>query len=177
MWPWIELIVLVALNAVIDTVIVLVLQKRSFGKQLKNIWNDKTELEDLNGEIIKVPVTHIVKDKDGNETEKVDMVIAPLWYSVCFAVGSMVTNSVKMSVLSAKGKGARFLNKLAMDDMVEGIDPNSQALVELAGAIGGEKWRKRALVALKLKDQIKPGQAPTGGPSERSGINTDYRIK
>ena len=107
---FLELVLLVTINAFIDTVIVLVLQKRSFNTQLQNIWNMKVELTDLNGEVIKVPVTKIVKNKEGEELEQTDMIVAPLWYTILYGAGTMAAQQVKMSILSAKGKISRELN-------------------------------------------------------------------
>ena len=60
-----------------NIVLILYLNPKRTRNLISEIWNDKIELVDLNGEVIKVPVTKIVKDKEGNELEQTDMVVAP----------------------------------------------------------------------------------------------------
>jgi hypothetical protein len=153
----IDLVLLVAINALIDTIIVLVLQKRSFNTQLQNIWNMKVELTDLNGEVIKVPVTKIVKNKDGNELEQTDMIVAPLWYTILYGAGTMAAQQVKMSILSAKGKISRELNTAAMQGIVS---PAMAAGLEMLP----KKWQGPAAIILQL---VGKGQ-PQGGPDQSS---------
>lgn len=160
MWNWFELGVLVALNALIDTVIVLVLQKRSFDGQLKKIWNMKVELEDMNGEVIKVPLTRIIKDKDGNQVETTEMVIAPLWLTIMHGAGQMAAEHVKMAVLSAKGKVARQLNTAALMGDAD-MNPATIAAIELLP-------RKYQGIALMLSKYLGKGGTTEGGAVQSS---------
>jgi len=98
---------------------------------VRDIWNSKVELEDLNGEVIKVPITKIVKNKEGAEVEQTDWVVAPLWYTILYGAGTMAANQVKMSVLSAKGKLSRQLNSLSEAGEAIGMDPKAAALLQM----------------------------------------------
>ena len=155
-----------------NIVLILYLNPKRTRNLISQIWNDKIELQDLDGQVIKVPVTRIIKDKEGNEVEKVDMVVAPLWYTILYGAGSMAATQVKMSLLSAKGKVARQLNTAALMGDAD-MSPATLAAIELLP----KKYQAIALMLQKYLGRNQPGQAE-GGQSPRSGsINTDYRIK
>jgi hypothetical protein len=126
-----------------NIVLILYLNPKRTRNLISQIWNDKIELEDLNGEVIKVPVTRIVKDKEGNEVEQTEMVVAPLWYTILYGAGSMAATQVKMSLLSAKGKIARELNTAAM---AGSVDPAIAAGLEMLP----RKWQGPAAIILNL---------------------------
>ena len=144
---------------------------RYYMKQIiRDIWNQKVELEDLNGEVIKVPITTLVKDKDGKEYQKTDYIVAPLWYSVMYGTSEIVGTKVIKSVASMKGKGSAMLNKMMTGELMESgvLDPADGQLIALADALGGQKWAKRAAVALGLKKKF-------GGPSSGTGTTQGGR--
>jgi len=145
-----------------NIVLILYLNPKRTRNLISQIWNDRIELEDLNGEVIKVPVTTIVKDKDGNELEKTEMVVAPLWYTILYGAGSMAAERVKMSLLSAKGKVARELNQAALVG-----DPDISPAI--AAAIAGLP-RKYQAIALMLQKYLKGKGA--GGSEAFQNMNS-----
>ena len=123
------------------------LVSRYWTKQIvSDIWNQKVELEDLNGEIIKVPITKIIKNKEGQEIQQTDMVVAPLWYTILYGAGTMAAEHVKMSFLSSKGKLARQLNTLSEAGEAIGMDPKAAALLQMLP----KKWVGPAAMIMQL---------------------------
>ena len=144
-----------------NIVLILYLNPKRTRNLISQIWNDKIELTDLNGEIIKVPITKIVKDKDGNELEHTEMVVAPLWYTILYGAGSMAAEHVKMSLLSAKGKISRQLNTAALMGDAD-MSPTTLAAIELLP-------KKYQGIALMLSKYLGKGQ-PQGGPDQSSNV-------
>ena len=144
-----------------NIVLILYLNPKRTRNLISQIWNDKIELEDLNGEVIKVPITKIVKDKEGNEVEHTEMVVGPLWYTIMWGLGTMAADRVKMSILSAKGKVARQFNSevAAADLAAAGFSVGEMALLEQAPA----KIRPFLLIAAKW---LKSKQGQGAGGSE-----------
>ena len=142
-----------------NIVMILYLNPKRTRNLISKIWNDKIELVDLNGEVIKVPVTKIVKDKAGNEFEQTEMVVAPLWYTILYGAGSMAAQQVKMSLLSAKGKISRELNKAAM---AAELDPVTLAALEFLP----KKWQ--GVGAILAKYMGKRGGTTEGGATQSS---------
>ena len=143
-----------------NIVLILYLNPKRTRNLISQIWNDKIELMDLNGEIIKVPITKIVKDKEGNEFEQTEMVVAPLWYTILYGAGSMAAERVKMAVLSSKGKIARQLNDAAMAG-----DPDISPAV--AAAISTLP-RKYQAIALMLQKYLKGKGAGSSEPFQNN---------
>ncbi len=137
--------------------LILYLNPKRTRNLISQIWNDKIELRDLNGEVIKIPVTKVVKDKDGNEFEQTEMVLAPLHYTILYSAGQMAAAHVKMSILSAKGKVSRELNTAAMSGLVT---PAMAAGIEMLP----KKWQGPAAIILQM---LGKGQ-PSGGPDQSS---------
>jgi len=142
-----------------NIVLILYLNPKRTRNLISEIWNDKIELVDLNGEVIRVPVTKIVKDKEGNELEQTDMVVAPLWYTILYGAGNMAAQQVKMSLLSAKGKISRQLNTAALMGEAD-MSPTTLAAIELLP-------KKYQGIALMLSKYLGKGQ-PQGGPDQSS---------
>ena len=140
-----------------NIVLILWLNPKRTRNLISEIWNDKIELVDLNGEIIKVPVTRTVTNKEGQELEITDMVVAPLWYTILYGAGSMAAQQVKMSLLSAKGKISRELNTAAMSGLVS---PAMAAGLEMLP----KRWQGPAAIILQM---LGKGQ-PQGGPDQSS---------
>ena len=113
-----------------NIVLILYLNPKRTRNLISEIWNDKIELTDLNGDIIKVPITKVVKDKDGNQVETTEMVVAPLWYTILYGAGSMAAEHVKMSLLSAKGKISKQLNTAALAGEAD-FNPAMLAAIEM----------------------------------------------
>jgi len=150
-----------------NIVLILYLNPKRTRNLISQIWNDKIELQDLNGEVIKVPITTIVKDKDGNETEKVSMVVAPLWYTILYGAGSMAATQVKMSLLSAKGKISRQLNTASLAGEA-GFNPATLAAIEILP----KKYQGVALMLAQYLGQNQPqnqGGASPEGPARKGG--------
>lgn len=140
-----------------NIVLILFLNPKRTRNLISQIWNDKIELRDLNGEVIKVPVTKIVKDKEGNEFEQTEMVLAPLHYTILYSAGQLAAAHVKMSLLSAKGKISRELNTAAM---AGAVSPAMAAGLEMLP----KKWQGPAAIILQY---LGKGQPP-GGPDQSS---------
>jgi len=143
-----------------NIVLILYLNPKRTRNLISEIWNDKIELTDLNGDIIKVPITKIVKDKDGNEVETTEMVVAPLWYTILYGAGSMAAEHVKMSLLSAKGKISKQLNTAALMGEAD-MSPATLAAIELLP-------RKYQAIALMLSKYL--GKGSTGGGAGESSL-------
>ena len=138
------------------------LVSRYWTKQIvADIWNQRVELEDLDGQIIKVPVNRITKDKDGNETVHTDMVVGPLWYTILWGAGTMAADHVKQSLYSAKGKMARALNTASAAGEALELDPKMAALL----SVMPKKWVGPAAMIMQLLGK--------SGPS--SGTQTPHR--
>lgn len=121
---WIVAFALIAL----DVVLVLVVNPIITKWRIKQLWNDHVELEDLNGEVIKIP--YETKGKDGNPV--VEMKVGPLWASVGYAVSSLVSNHVKMSLLSAKGKISRELNTVELLGQAQSLGLSEAAVAAVS---------------------------------------------
>ncbi len=121
----------------------------------QDLWNQKVELQDMDGTIIKIPVTKVIKDKDGNEIEQVTNEVGPLWLTVAYGLGTFAANQVKMSILSAKGKISRQLNTAALVGDAD-MNPATLAAIELLP-------RKYQGIALMLSKYLGRGGQPGGG--------------
>jgi len=154
-------------NFVLNVILILYLNPKRTHSLVKQIWNEKIELEDLNGEIIKVPITKIVKDKDGNEVQSTEMVVGPLWYTVLWGAGQMAATQVKMAVLSGKGKISRALNEAALGGEAGALTPAAQAVI--AGL--PRKWQGPALLLAQALQGQGAGRSTGPGQSERSGYS------
>ena len=156
---WIVAFMLVGFDVLLVLVLNPFINRMYTDRLVKDVWNKKVELCDLNGDVIKVPVTRVIKDKDGNEVEQTEMVVAPLWYTILYGAGSMAATQVKMSLLSAKGKVSRDLNKMALMGEA-GMNPATLAAIELLP-------NKYKGIALMLANYLGKGQPP-GGPDQSS---------
>ena len=125
-------------------------------KIVKDIWNQKVELEDLDGTVIKVPQVKVV-----NGEEKVEMVVGPLWMSVMYAAGTLAAQQIKMSMLSAKGKLSRQLNTLSEAGEAIGMDPKAAALLQMLP----KRWVGPAALIMQLMGK----NAPTGTQTPHRG--------
>jgi hypothetical protein len=143
-----------------NIVLILYLNPKRTRNLISQIWNDKIELTDLNGDVIKVPITKIVKDKEGNELEQTEMVVAPLWYTILYGAGSMAATQVKMSLLSAKGKISRDLNKAALMGDAD-FNPAVLAGIEMLP-------KKYQGIALMLSKYLGRGGTTEGGAGQSS---------
>jgi len=114
--------VLVAVGWTISVVLWAFLYKKSrnIEKNMSNIWNTKVELQDLNGEVIKVPVK--VKkgtDAEGNDIIETNMVIAPLWYTIATIGGTMAVEHFKGWFMNQKSQLSKGLSKAAMGEAAQ----------------------------------------------------------
>jgi hypothetical protein len=115
--------VLVAVGWSISVLLWAVLYKKSrnIDKNLKNIWNAKVELEDLNGEVIKVPV-QVKKgtDAEGNDIFETKMVIAPLWYTIAQIGGTIALQHFQAWFNNQKSHLSKRLQAGALGDAAKG---------------------------------------------------------
>ena len=128
---------------------------------VSDIWNQKVELEDLDGSVIKVPQSKIIKHQDGTEEVKTEMVVGPLWMSVMYAAAQLSAEHIKMSLLSAKGKLSRQLNTLSEAGEAIGMDPKAAALLQMLP----KKWVGPAAMIMQLMGK----NAPTGTQTPQRG--------
>ena len=110
--------ILVVINAVVDTLIVLVIlskrQERMMG--VAKVENDGGEMIyaplDPNGKPIKIPVG--VKEVDGEQVVVLDY--APLAYSLPFMAADMAAMKLKMMLLGQKGQISQAIRNKALSE-------------------------------------------------------------
>lgn len=126
--------VLVAVGWTISVLLWAVLYKKSrkIDKNLKNIWNAKVELEDLNGEVIKVPIqVKKGQDAEGNDIFETKMVVAPLWYTVASIGGTMAVNQFQAWFNNQKSHLSKRLQKGALGEIAQGGPMDLGVLMEM----------------------------------------------
>ena len=156
--------VLVAVGWSISVVLWAFLYKKSrnIEKNMSNIWNTKVELQDLNGQVIKVPVkTAKGEDADGNPVFETKMVIAPLWYTIATIGGTMAVEHFKGWFMNQKSQLSKGLGKAALGEAAAGGD--------LMGLMSMLPKKAQAAVALIMaaKNLGKGGQQ--GGQQQSGG--------
>ena len=115
--------VLVAVGWSISVLLWAVLYKKSrnIDANMKNIWNAKVELKDLNGEVIKVPVqVKKGQDAEGNDIFETNMVIAPLWYTVGMVGGEIALQKFQAWFNNQKSHLSKRLSGAAMGEAMQG---------------------------------------------------------
>jgi len=98
-------------------------KSRQIKADLNEIWNAKVELKDLNGEVIKVPITEQKgTDKDGEPVFETKMVVAPLWYTIMYAAGNIAVQHFQQWFNNQKSHLSKRLQKGALEAAGEGGD-------------------------------------------------------
>lgn len=149
---WLELIVLVAINALIDTFIVLLLQKRQIDGLIGDIWNKPVALEGMDGKQITVPYT----GEDGKTRE----IVPPLWLGVTYGIGGVL----KSSFYGTVGKRKDGIQK----DILQGMSPDQAAwALALDQAARGKIGQAFiSLIMPKVKDALARQINESGGTGQ-----------
>lgn len=131
----------------ISLLVVNLRRSKKVQRLVENLWNEKVELLDLNGEVIKVPVTRLKgEDEDGNPVYETEMVVAPLWYTIMFSAGTVAVTHFKAWFNNQKSHMSKRLGKEALKDMAEG-EGDAMTLLSVLPA----KWQKVIAGGMLLK--------------------------
>ena len=125
------------------------ISERKIDRKLKNIWNERVELEDIDGSVIKIPVRY--QKDDGSVETKHE--IGPLWMSVAYGLGSFAGNQIKMAIMGEKGRMSQKLGANLLAQAQKGEVP-MEAVFEFLP----KKAQKALAVVQALKAMAGTGQ-------------------
>ena len=129
-----------------------IISERKIDRKLKNVWNERVELEDMDGSIIKIPVRY--QKDDGSVETKHE--VGPLWMSVAYGLGSFAGSQIKMAIMGEKGRMSQKIGAGLLAQAQKGDVPLEAVL---------EFLPKKAQKALAVVQAIKAmtGAAGQGG--------------
>ena len=138
--------------------LLLSIRKRQAG-MAQELWNQKVELQDLDGNVIKVPVTRVKgQNEDGTNILETTQEVAPLWYSITWALSETAASKIKMAILNQKGQLSKRLTKEVLGEEGE-LSPVAVAAISSLPA----KWQPAGLAITKYLVGRGVGVSP--GPS------------
>lgn len=133
---------------------------RHIDKNLKNIWNTRVELEDINGEVIRVPVqVKKGEDAEGKPIFETKMVVAPLWYTIATIGGTMAVQHFQQWFNNQKSHLSKRLQAGALGDAMKG-DGDLGALMTML-----PKKAQTALAIIQAARGLQGGGGGSGGGS------------